>query len=136
MQVWRLHTEDKLMDLVDPKLHGLVGDVAAVQRTINIALLCLLIDAERRPSMARCVSYLQGEANLEVVVKNINTTESNKLYEKLVAVAGFGASLATVAETTPFTHGPSSSVVSSTSNNTASFELSVVNARDEIHIPN
>eukprot|EP01018_Ginkgo_biloba_P032947 Gb_25562 [translate_table: standard] len=59
-----LLNEDKLLDLVDPKL----GDdycVAEVLRVIQVALLCTQGLAAARPSMSLVVSMLLGEASIQ-----------------------------------------------------------------------
>ncbi|CAK9237255.1 unnamed protein product, partial [Sphagnum troendelagicum] len=60
-KAWRLHREGNLIDIVDQNLHLLNDETIQAQRLLNITLLCLLNDGEKRPSMARVVAMLQGE---------------------------------------------------------------------------
>ncbi len=68
---WRLHREGNLIDIVDQNLHLLNDKVIEAQWLLNITLLCLLNDGERRPSMARVVAMLQGEVNLGIVENDL-----------------------------------------------------------------
>jgi hypothetical protein len=56
------------MDLVDPTLHLNEEEGEDVQRVIRIALLCIQMASEKRPTMARVVSMLQSGAHSEVGV--------------------------------------------------------------------
>jgi len=56
------------MELVDPTLHISDEELRDVQRVINVCLLCISNAVERRPSMARIVSILQGDTESEVHV--------------------------------------------------------------------
>ncbi|CAK9882199.1 unnamed protein product, partial [Sphagnum jensenii] len=60
-KAWRLHREGNLIDIVDQNLHLLNDETIQAQRLLNITLLCLLNDGEKRPSMARVVAMLQGD---------------------------------------------------------------------------
>ncbi|CAK9236615.1 unnamed protein product [Sphagnum troendelagicum] len=64
-KAWRLHREGNLIDIVDQNLHLLNDETIQAQQLLNITLLCLLNDGERRPSMARVVAMLQGEPQPE-----------------------------------------------------------------------
>lgn len=68
LQAWHLHDLNSLMDLVDPTLHLTDDELRDVHRVINVSLLCIQNNAERRPSMARIVSILQSDTESEVVV--------------------------------------------------------------------
>lgn len=123
-----MHNESKLMDLVDPNLHLHGDELVVVQRAINVALLCLLTEAERRPTMGRVVASLQGDrTELEVVVSDIGLGNLDKLYEDLLDAAHSGTGVAAiVSETSPLYSGSSSMVVSSSANPMiANIELSV-----------
>ena len=63
MQAWRLHGEDKLMRLMDPKLSDSYVE-EEVQRVLEVALLCTQAVAATRPSMTRVVAMLQGDADI------------------------------------------------------------------------
>ncbi|XP_073389851.1 uncharacterized protein [Physcomitrium patens] len=65
---WKLHSEGKLMELVDPALILSEGEKVELQRLINIALLCSQSAAEDRPTMARVVTMLQHDTESEVMV--------------------------------------------------------------------
>ncbi|KAG0561218.1 hypothetical protein KC19_9G046400 [Ceratodon purpureus] len=64
---WKLHEQGRLLNLVDPTLVLQDDEKPQVQRLINTALLCVQHTGERRPSIARVVSMLQGDADLELV---------------------------------------------------------------------
>jgi hypothetical protein len=70
-QACSLHEQDKLMDLIDPRLNNNVLDDEA-QRVINVALLCVQTSATRRPSMSRVLAMLLNEVDVEIVSKNAN----------------------------------------------------------------
>ncbi|KAG0561582.1 hypothetical protein KC19_9G075500 [Ceratodon purpureus] len=65
---WKLHGQGRLLDLVCPTLSLQDDEKPQVQRLINTALLCIQHTGEQKPSIARVVSMLQGDADLEVVV--------------------------------------------------------------------
>lgn len=103
------------MDLVDPNLHLHGDELVAMQQTINVALLCLSIQAERRPTMGHVVAFLQGDqSDLEVVIRDIGVGTLNKSYENLIY--GAHSSLATGSEALPLFSGSPSIIVSSNSN--------------------
>ncbi|CAK9236404.1 unnamed protein product [Sphagnum troendelagicum] len=70
-KAWRLHRESNLIDIVDQNLHLLNDETIQAQRLLNITLLCLLNDGEKRPSMARVVAMLQGEVESEIVENDL-----------------------------------------------------------------
>jgi hypothetical protein len=70
-QAYSLHEQDKLLDLIDPRLNNNVLDDEA-QRVINVALLCVQTLATRRPSMSRVLTMLLNEVDVEVVSKKAN----------------------------------------------------------------
>jgi hypothetical protein len=72
-----LHREGNLIDLVDENLHLLNDEAIQAQRLLNIALLCLLNDGERRPSMARVVAMLQGEVDSGILENDLALRRSN-----------------------------------------------------------
>lgn len=70
-QAWKLHTTNKLLDLVDPALSfNNSEEEEDVQRVIRIALLCTQATSTSRPSMNCIVSLLQRntESHTEVVL--------------------------------------------------------------------
>ncbi len=56
---------------MDQNLHLLNDEAIQAQRLLNITLLCLLNDGEKRPSMARVVAMLQGEVESEIVENDL-----------------------------------------------------------------
>lgn len=68
VQVWKLHEQGKLMDLVDPTLEVRGEEVKDVQRFLIMCLQCISLAVEKRPSMARIVSILQGDTESEMHV--------------------------------------------------------------------
>lgn len=65
---WKLHEEGRLMELVDPALNLGDDDVKEVQQFLKVCLVCISNAVERRPSMAKVVSILQGDSESEVHV--------------------------------------------------------------------
>jgi hypothetical protein len=51
-----------LVNLIDQKLNNTLVEIE-VQHVINVALLCVQIEAKRRPSMSQALAMLQGEVN-------------------------------------------------------------------------
>jgi serine/threonine protein kinase len=70
-KAWRLHREGNLIDIVNQNLHLLNDETIQAQRLLNITLLCLLNDGEKRPSMARVVAMLQGEVESEIMENDL-----------------------------------------------------------------
>ncbi len=66
-----MHREGNLIDIVDQNLHLLNDETIQAQRLLNITLLCLLNDGEKRPSMARVVAMLQGEVDSRIVENDL-----------------------------------------------------------------
>jgi hypothetical protein len=56
---------------VDQNLHLLNDEAIQAQRLLNITLLCLLNDGEKRPSTARVVAMLQGEVESEIMENDL-----------------------------------------------------------------
>jgi hypothetical protein len=56
---------------VDQNLHLLNDEAIQAQRLLNITLLCLLNDGEKRPSTARVVAMLQGEVESKIVENDL-----------------------------------------------------------------
>ncbi|CAM6062873.1 unnamed protein product, partial [Sphagnum tenellum] len=59
---YSLHEQDKLMDLIDPRLNNNVLDDEA-QHVIIVALLCVQTSAPRRPSMSRVLAMFLNEVD-------------------------------------------------------------------------
>lgn len=77
MQAQRLLKEAKLLDLVDPVLKALMDDedLAEVQLVINVALLCVQIEGEFRPSMGHVVAMLKGDMEVEMLKEDMEEIE-------------------------------------------------------------
>ncbi len=76
MQAWRLHNEGNLIDIVDQTLHLCNDEMIQAQQLLNVALLCLLNEGEKRPSMAHAVAMLQGEVESERVENELKLRKS------------------------------------------------------------
>ncbi len=72
-----MHREGNLIDIVDQNLHLLNDEAIQEQRLLNITLLCLLNDGERRPSMACVVAMLQGEVDSGIMENDLAIGRSN-----------------------------------------------------------
>ncbi len=110
-------------------------ELANITQVVNIAFLCLQVEAEKRPSMSHVVGMLKGEMEIEVLpMQNSRFDDLNSLYGKLKYSS---KSLATVSEDfedkddQPWFEGISSTDRSSSSTNSNPFrskyiELNVV----------
>ncbi len=65
-----------MIDIVDQTLHLCNDEVIQARQLLNIALLCLLHEGEKRPSMAHVVAMLQGEVELERVENELKLGKS------------------------------------------------------------
>jgi hypothetical protein len=65
-----------LIDIVDQTLHLCSDEVIQTRQLLNIALLCLLNEGEKRPSMAHVVAMLQGEVESERVENELKLGKS------------------------------------------------------------
>ena len=63
IQAWRLDGEDKLINLMDPKLSSTYVE-KEVQRVLQVALLCTQAVSTTRPSMTRVVAMLLGDIEI------------------------------------------------------------------------
>ncbi len=83
-------------NLVDKELHKNEFELAKITQVVNIALLCLQVEAEKRPSMSHVVGMLKGEMEIEVLpMENPRLDELNRSYGILKYSS---KSLATVSE--------------------------------------
>ncbi|CAM5998801.1 unnamed protein product [Sphagnum balticum] len=73
---WALHEEDKLLDLIDPKLNNSYFH-EEIRRSINVGLLCVQITPLRRPSMDKVVAMLKGDMEIEVVIRESHYRNAN-----------------------------------------------------------
>jgi hypothetical protein len=71
------------MNLVDCTLELNYEEMKEALRVVKIALLCLQQEPDNRPTMARVVAMLQGEAEIiEIVLDdNLEIESMNKAYE-------------------------------------------------------
>jgi len=60
LQAWKLWTEGKELELVDPSLAE-SGQAAEIVRCIHVGLLCVQEDPEDRPTMSEVVTLLGGQ---------------------------------------------------------------------------
>ncbi len=71
-------------------------ELAEIAQVVNIALLCLQVEAEKRPSMSRVVGMFKGEMEIEVLpMQNPRLDYLNRSCAKLKSSS---KSLATVSE--------------------------------------
>ncbi|CAK9866644.1 unnamed protein product [Sphagnum jensenii] len=134
---WRwFYKSNMIENLMDKELqvHNEL-ELANITQVVNIALLCLQIEAEKRPSMSRVVGMLKGEMEIEVLpMQNSRFDDLNSLYGKLKYSS---KSLATISkdfkdkDDQPWFEGISSTDRSSSSTNSNPFgskyiELNVV----------
>ncbi|KAG0597369.1 hypothetical protein M758_UG332200 [Ceratodon purpureus] len=63
--VRELYNNSNVMEVVDPALSLDKEEDLEVRRIINIALLCIQVEPERRPTMGAIVATLEGSLNLE-----------------------------------------------------------------------
>ncbi|CAK9882197.1 unnamed protein product, partial [Sphagnum jensenii] len=75
-KAWRLHNEGNLIDIVDQTLHLCNDEMIQARQLLNIALLCLLNEGEKRPTMAHVVAMLQGEVESERVENELKLGKS------------------------------------------------------------
>ncbi|KAH8958118.1 hypothetical protein BDL97_06G006300 [Sphagnum fallax] len=73
---WRLHEEDKLLDIMDQKLNDSCVH-EEILRSIKVGLLCVQLTPSRRPSMDKVVAMLEGNMEIEVVIKESQYRNAN-----------------------------------------------------------
>jgi hypothetical protein len=119
-------------NLVDKELHTNELELAKITEVVNIALLCLQVEAEKRPSMSHVVGMLKGEMEIEVLpMENPRLDELNRSYGKYSSKG-----LATVSEDfmdkdgQPWLEGISSNDRSSSSTNSNPFGSKYI----ELHV--
>lgn len=77
-QAWKLHSQDKLMDLLDPNLRPLKeADEIEVLRVIKTALSCIQSKVARRPTMFTVVSMLVGDLEIPTLTNKGQDYPSN-----------------------------------------------------------
>ncbi|KAG0602844.1 hypothetical protein M758_10G046000 [Ceratodon purpureus] len=109
----KLYDESNVMKLVDPALSLSKEEETEVRRIINIALLCLQLEPERRPTMAAIVATLQGSLNLEAEgMKHLSQGRIPSTWQSLtseddstVEVDSFGAMGGTLGSSSVVTFG-------------------------------
>ncbi len=65
-----------MIDIVDQTLHLCNDEVIQARQLLNIALLCLLNEGEKRPSMGHVMAMLQGEVEPERVENELKLGKS------------------------------------------------------------
>ncbi len=94
MEAWRLYNEGNLINIVDPNLHLLNDEVIQAQQLLNIMLLCLLNDGDKRPCMAHVVAMLQGEVESKVVKNDLKLGRSTiKSFKRSLLFTDVGSKL-------------------------------------------
>ena len=77
-QAWKLHSQNKLMDLLDPNLLPLKEpDEIEVLRVIKTALSCIQLNVARRPTMFTVVSMLVGDLEIPTLSNKGHDYTSN-----------------------------------------------------------
>ena len=72
-----------MIELVDPTLSLSKDEELEVRRIINIALLCIQLEPERRPTMTAIVATLEGILNLEAEgMQHLSPVNSTPLEEQ------------------------------------------------------
>ncbi|KAH8951010.1 hypothetical protein BDL97_09G003000 [Sphagnum fallax] len=130
-KAWRLHREGNLIDIVDQNLHLLNDETIQAQRLLNITLLCLLNDGEKRPSMARVVAMLQGEVESEIVENDLALGRSSmKLPLSSLSSLESKLELSNISEGSETSslvfYNHSNASMNATSSNLSGIELSIV----------
>jgi hypothetical protein len=116
---------------VDQNLHLLNDETIQAQRLLNITLLCLLNDGEKRPSMARVVAMLQGEVESEIMENDLALGRSSiQLPLSSLSSLESKLELSNISEGSEtsslmFYNHPSATMIA-TSSNLSSIELSIV----------
>jgi hypothetical protein len=126
-----LHREGNLIDIVDQNLHLLNDEAIQAQRLLNITLLCLLNDGEKRPSMAHVVAMLQGEVESEIVENDLALGRSNiKLPPSSLSSLESKLELSNISEgsetSSVVLYNHSNDSMTTTSSNMYNIELSIV----------
>ncbi len=126
-----MHREGNLIDIVDQNLHLLNDEAIQAQRLLNITLLCLLNDGEKRPSMAHVVAMLQGEVESEIVENDLALGRSNiKLPPSSLSSLESKLELSNISEgsetSSVVLYNHSNDSMTTTSSNMYNIELSIV----------
>ncbi|CAM6127671.1 unnamed protein product [Calypogeia fissa] len=133
--VFSMRRKSLLFDVLQPELRGDCNEEEVI-RAINIALLCVQHNPERRPTMSQVVTMFLGNMNVEIFSDEFDNIRSN--FTKLIATAGHEieqSSLHIIEEESPSSplldvHSSSShSVSSSRSDAKHLLELSAVYGR-------
>lgn len=127
VQAWNLHDEGRLMDLVDPTLQLQTDEEREeVLRVIKIALQCLQMIGDRRPTMAQVITMLQGEVDVVVATNN----DWHSLQPILSAGSSMTSGLGVIKEDFSSDHtlrvNPISTSVSHSGVSTSTIELSEI----------
>lgn len=126
-QAWKLNESGNLMELVDPTISLQIEEEFEVQQVMKVALCCLQVARERRPTMAQVVAMFQGDME----VGSIHNHFSDRMQHSYQEPSRFNTS-ETVrlpkidSESEVLYTGPSSSTYSE---GTQELELSAIGAR-------
>jgi len=76
LQAWKLHNQDRLMDVMDPRLHVSPSEEMEVRRILETAVMCVNTTPEKRPSMFRVVAMLAGNEDEDDAVVTMDDSRS------------------------------------------------------------
>ncbi|KAI5071991.1 hypothetical protein GOP47_0012097 [Adiantum capillus-veneris] len=97
---WNLCGQGHLLDLVDPRLKKEYQEDEMI-RTIHVALLCVLPEAQTRPTITRAISMLLGDVKVSELPSKPNYWgESRRGTSASKDVSSSSASTSTTAQTT------------------------------------
>lgn len=65
LQAWKLHKENRLLDMKDATLVVSDDEALEVLRVLETAVMCVQSAPDKRPSMFQVAAMLAGSANLE-----------------------------------------------------------------------
>jgi hypothetical protein len=65
LQAWKLHRENRLLDMKDPTVDVSEDEAAVMQRVLETAVLCVQNAPEKRPSMFQVAAMLAGNATVD-----------------------------------------------------------------------
>ncbi len=68
-----------LISLLDPKIQNTVVE-NEVRNVINVALLCVQVEATKRPTMSQVLGMLQGDMDLPNIIANSSENNVSSLY--------------------------------------------------------
>lgn len=129
LQVWHLHKEDNLMALVDPKLHLNPEEEMEARRVLEVALMCIQMSVEKRPTMFSVVSMLLGDSEISVNVSDDSTWLDLNYHPELRLLEGNSTRDSSQLLTSSSSNSRSPRRVRSKNNSIAILELSDLGGR-------